>query len=232
MIKITLIILLAFAAVSCSDDDKDNSFTNYKSGDCGSDIVTDYNAMSRDCRLSGSTSSCNDSIDTFLNKYPGINCRAENRSPGVAYGAVVFITEGFVRSNFSNMNPAASGSYPHPKKTYSVNYKYGSTCSPSVISNYNSMIVMQCQPISRSKKISIEEVKNCSAGLGRFLNEYEQIFCSFRSAANKGFTKYLKESELKEHKIVMDNLVSSLLLEQDLEGLISEDDNINSEVSY
>ncbi len=54
--------------------------SNYKSGNCGSDVIADYNSAVLDCkymRTNADVAQCKSKMTKFKNKYPGINCKAE-----------------------------------------------------------------------------------------------------------------------------------------------------------
>ena len=52
-----------------------NDPRNHKSGDCGYEVVSDYNSIVRSHNWK-EKDECNLKIDQFLRKYPGVNCRA------------------------------------------------------------------------------------------------------------------------------------------------------------
>ncbi len=54
---------------------------NYKSGSCGSNVISDYNSAVGDCkfiRTNADAIKCENMFNKFRNKYPGINCNAES----------------------------------------------------------------------------------------------------------------------------------------------------------
>lgn len=65
-----------------SSNAEDNS-TRHKSGDCGFTVVGVYNSAMTTCRMATASfatqrdvTNCTQKLDSFLAKYPGINCRA------------------------------------------------------------------------------------------------------------------------------------------------------------
>ncbi|HAZ11246.1 MAG: hypothetical protein A2X86_08260 [Bdellovibrionales bacterium GWA2_49_15] len=57
--------------------------SQFTSGNCGVDVVSDYNSMVVDCKSMYSRSDiedCENKVVKFNSKYPGINCKAERGS--------------------------------------------------------------------------------------------------------------------------------------------------------
>jgi len=57
-----------------------NFYSQYESGNCGLDVVSDYNSAVGDCRRMYSRSDiekCEDKLILFKSKYPRINCSVE-----------------------------------------------------------------------------------------------------------------------------------------------------------
>lgn len=69
-----LVLLAIFVACGSSDPE-----TNSESGNCGTQVVSDYNSMVTECSYMTSRNdlqSCQSKLDTFKGKYPNINCEA------------------------------------------------------------------------------------------------------------------------------------------------------------
>jgi hypothetical protein len=57
-----------------------DSSGNYKNGSCGTTVVSDYNTVVIRCKYMNTDAdarSCKSTAQSFLNKYPDINCTAE-----------------------------------------------------------------------------------------------------------------------------------------------------------
>lgn len=72
---------------ACGSGKKRNSYDsgNFKDGDCGITVVSDYNTVVARCRYTimgtaDDVKSCKKTALSFLQKYPGINCTAEEIS--------------------------------------------------------------------------------------------------------------------------------------------------------
>ena len=87
ILQITLLLSLASCGKSDSEKAADQAnadidkFSNqYLSGECGLNIVSDYNSMVIECGYMLSRTDiedCESKIVQFKEKYPGINCTAE-----------------------------------------------------------------------------------------------------------------------------------------------------------
>ena len=83
-----MMILFSSALVSCGGDgarssDLERSEEEFNSqfleGDCGLDVVSDYNSMVLECQNIYSESDlvdCENKVDMMISKYPNINCSA------------------------------------------------------------------------------------------------------------------------------------------------------------
>jgi len=84
-----LVASLGFLAGCGNNDDNSaqkirDQFNNSRSGSCGQNVVFDYNDVVQTCNSVGSVlpnspdlSDCESTADSFLDKYPSINCVAE-----------------------------------------------------------------------------------------------------------------------------------------------------------
>ena len=87
LLLVSSMIMMSIFVSNCSGDD-DNSadqlqqrFNNFRSGDCGQNVVFDYNEVVQTCDRvdsvlpnSPTITDCESTADSFLDKYPGINC--------------------------------------------------------------------------------------------------------------------------------------------------------------
>ena len=194
--KILIPVVCLMFTVGCSKDDPDE---NYKGGNCGTDVVSDYNDMISDCRLaalsSSSSYSCRSSVDSFLAKYPGISCDAESLSTGDR----MTITESKVRSmapRSSYSSTSSSSSSSDWKKRQKAaeekakqerlrslnNYKDGKACGSTVITSYNVMVVANCKDLKPTLDTLIwetakEKYYRCIQRSDDFLRKYPGINC-------------------------------------------------------
>ncbi|MCT4642150.1 MAG: hypothetical protein N4A33_07595 [Bacteriovoracaceae bacterium] len=84
MKKLLLCVLPMLLFISCGANKEETSEDNFYSqsvgGNCGLDVVSDYNSMALQCRSMYSTSDvdeCENKIIQLMDKYPGIDCKAE-----------------------------------------------------------------------------------------------------------------------------------------------------------
>ena len=86
---------------SGGDDTVDtNSFyTQYLTGECGLDVISDYNSAVMKCEYvmdHSDSMECESKLTEFLNKYPGISCTAQT-----GYGMnerTILIDEAYIES--------------------------------------------------------------------------------------------------------------------------------------
>ena len=87
MKKLVLMLSLLLVVASCGSDSggvgeataETISKTQYKSGNCGSDVISDYNSFVTPCAVildRDDIKECEDLLVQFKDKYPGINCMA------------------------------------------------------------------------------------------------------------------------------------------------------------
>lgn len=84
MKKILLLALTIGLFTACTSEDQNEAENNFltqsKSGNCGLDVVSDYNSAILDCKYMRSRSDINECVsklNRFKTKYPGVNCSAE-----------------------------------------------------------------------------------------------------------------------------------------------------------
>jgi hypothetical protein len=79
--KLLLILLALPLFTACGGSHDEDPMTNYKSGNCGMSVVSDYNDVILKCKYmtetNESVANCKGMAQSFINKYPGINCTAE-----------------------------------------------------------------------------------------------------------------------------------------------------------
>ena len=103
MSKLFFTTAIVVALIGCTKS-KDNPITNSVGGACGIDVVGDYNTIVHNCQmesLNATGYNCDDSINSFLNKYPGINCTAEKSDPNSVDNQVVQVNESDIRELLS-----------------------------------------------------------------------------------------------------------------------------------
>jgi len=196
-----LMTTVSLALVGCSKSDE-----NTNGGNCDIDVVSDYNTMIHNCRMAKSSSTCNSSVNSFLNKYPGINCKAEKSDPYSVDNQIVLITESYVQTLLSS--PESSKSTPPNSSASTIKYKYGDACSGVVIDDYNSDVVGSCRSQSLGTSTDAKIYELCRDGIGRFIGKYPTINCKY--TANSYETKYMTEKELLKTKKAMDEVIKLL----------------------
>lgn len=80
---------------SSSGASEDFNPDRYTSGNCGSTVISDHNTVvirCRNMRTASDARSCKSSAQSFLNKYPGISCQAEERSSNSVNNTTMTIT--------------------------------------------------------------------------------------------------------------------------------------------
>ena len=100
MKKLLSALFLMTLLVSCGEEadqnTEDNFYTQYQSGSCGLDVVSDYNSAIGHCGYGDTVSECVSYLEQFKSKYPGINCTAER---GYGLDEEIFtITESYIDS--------------------------------------------------------------------------------------------------------------------------------------
>lgn len=110
------ILSLCFVLVSCSEDElRSTSYLSEnidqsnqsKSGNCGTNVISDYNSAILECKYTYSRSDIDDclaKLNKFKSKYPEINCSAEK---GFGLDRETFRVTGFhidqLITEFSNL---------------------------------------------------------------------------------------------------------------------------------
>jgi hypothetical protein len=74
--------IILIVSTGCSENDEYKRLKQHRFGDCGSEVISDYNSLVSACpdnlylsRDRGKQ--CITEVDEFVFKYPAINCRAE-----------------------------------------------------------------------------------------------------------------------------------------------------------
>lgn len=88
------LLALPLLLVACSKD------KNEDGGPCDWDVISDYNTLASNCNMERYSSGydCNASIDSFLAKYPDVNCTAVKSSGSSVDGTEVHLTRDYVNS--------------------------------------------------------------------------------------------------------------------------------------
>jgi len=103
MKKVLTIALMALLFVSCESEDgsAEQAMNDFQyqstSGACGYEVVSNYNSSVLDCMTILDRSDiyeCQESLQSFKNQYPGINCQVENLENGETFT----ITESYINS--------------------------------------------------------------------------------------------------------------------------------------
>ena len=99
MKKLLTLLSLAMLLMSCGkggseagEDDK--LYSQYLKGNCGLDVVSDYNSAVGKCSYGNTVTVCVSYLEEFKAKYPGISCSA-NRGYGLDE-EIVLITEDYI----------------------------------------------------------------------------------------------------------------------------------------
>lgn len=70
-----LFLWTSLLIISCGDDLFQDDSLRSRSGNCGSQVISDYNSVVNACNYDGS-SECSRKKGLFLGKYPDVHCRA------------------------------------------------------------------------------------------------------------------------------------------------------------
>jgi hypothetical protein len=82
MKNVFALLALSLTLVACGKD------PGVSSGDCQSSVVSDYNSVAIYCgslrtySSASSVASCKEKLNSFMNNYPNVNCRAQRLSTG------------------------------------------------------------------------------------------------------------------------------------------------------
>ena len=79
---LSLFVFVILFLISCGKKEGEswfgvNSASQFKSVNCGYDVISDYNSVALACGYR-SEGECDSYIKRFLEKYPGINCEARS----------------------------------------------------------------------------------------------------------------------------------------------------------
>jgi len=81
-LALSLFVIFSLLSISCKKEigeSLSNSTDNFKSGNCGSNVISDYNSIVTEhnlARTNAQVAESNRLVDVFQSKYRGINCKA------------------------------------------------------------------------------------------------------------------------------------------------------------
>lgn len=163
--------------IACSKSGSNpDTAKNYTGGEpCGYEVVGDYNSVVSNCGYGATVSNCESSIQSFIVKYPGINCTAEKISSSSINNETVTVTESYLRGLLAKAQGTISN-HTAPE-TPVASYKNGVACSTDVLADHRLLIFKNCSPLSNLDSATVQDLKSCVAGIDSFLGKYQDINC-------------------------------------------------------
>ena len=153
------IVMLCGILASCGSkeniENTDENFSaQFKSGNCGADIISDHNIVIGTCNYISSNKEleeCSSIVDEFKNKYPNINCEAKRR---------VGLHEKIVTINESYLDEILLSIQPHKGE-----------CSENVTNDYETVLTSCMYP-------QYGQESECKTMLELFKSKYPEINCN------------------------------------------------------
>lgn len=190
MYKTLALLMVAFIVVACAQND-------HTGGNCGTGVVNDINDMGSTCG-GLDTEACRGAIQSVLNKYPGISCKARN----LRTDDEVTITEDYLKS----LLPPTESPAEIPEER--LEHKNGNACGSIVIEDFNKNISHPCQLIIKPDlSTDIKLYEGCRDGVERFLKKYPGVYCKYSTGTE---TKYMSEENLLKLKKIIEDAIEQI----------------------
>ncbi len=199
---------------------------NKDGGHCDGELVSDYNRAILNCGYGDTVANCKSSLQSFLNKYPGVNCTAAKNSSSSINDVTVAITESYIRGlmeQAGGSSGSGGSSAPSQPSKPVTSFKYGAACSQDVLDDQKG-VAKSCgttlKADSGSYDENIKKLKSCQSAVDKFLGKYEGINCTAINTQTYQTVRLL-ESDLISTRQDLDSEIKEL---EELKALIDDQD--------